>query len=118
MGTLTMFIDAKIISECSDHPKKHIGAIIVYKGNIIAQGYNVGDIHAEEMALNMLDKVPYGSVMYIYGLSPCLPCAKMILESGIKEVNVLKVYDVGQWEMSCKQALRFLAENNIKVLVS
>ena len=92
--------------------RKKVGAIIVKNNNIIAIGYN-GTIsgfpnicesengntrsdvlHAESNAIAKCAKSTNsseGSTLYVT-LSPCFECAKIIIQSGIKEVIYLEEY--------------------------
>ncbi|NLB88824.1 MAG: bifunctional diaminohydroxyphosphoribosylaminopyrimidine deaminase/5-amino-6-(5-phosphoribosylamino)uracil reductase RibD, partial [Syntrophomonadaceae bacterium] len=77
-------------------PNPLVGAVIVKDGKIIGEGYHkkAGSFHAEIEALNSADKDEVkGATMYVtlepcshYGRTP--PCAKAIIEAGIKEVVV------------------------------
>ena len=92
--------------------RKKVGAIIVKDNNIIAIGYN-GTIsgfenicelkdgttnpevlHAESNAIAKCARSTNnsdGAVLYVT-LSPCFECAKIIIQSGIKEVYYLEQY--------------------------
>ena len=96
---------AEIIAQRSHHPTFKVGAIIVTEDNtqVLSVGYNgnaaglpnipdssepgcSGLIHAEINALLKLDyNNPKNKKMYLT-LSPCIDCAKAIINSGIKEV--------------------------------
>ena len=96
---------AEIIAQRSHHPTFKVGAIIVTDDNtqVLSVGYNgnaaglpnipdssepgcSGLIHAEINALLKLDyNNPKNKKMYLT-LSPCIDCAKAIINSGIKEV--------------------------------
>ena len=96
---------AEIIAQRSHHPTFKVGAIIVTDDNtqVLSVGYNgnaaglpnrpdsdvsgcSGLIHAEINALLKLDyNNPKNKKMYLT-LSPCVDCAKAIINSGIKEV--------------------------------
>lgn len=102
---------AKRVSEMSYDTDTKVGAVIVKDGNIISMGWNgtpagfpnecksttTGStlpyvIHAEANAIcklsrdggNGLDATIYTTV------APCMECTKLILQSGIKEVVVVK----------------------------
>jgi len=102
---------AKRVSEMSYDTDTKVGAVIVKDGNIISMGWNgtpagfpnecksttTGStlpyvIHAEANAIcklsrdggNGLDATLYTTV------APCMECTKLILQSGIKEVVVVK----------------------------
>ena len=109
-----MFIEAKLISRYSDHPIKKVGAIIEYKGKVFSQGYNiVNKTHAEAMAIHSLEKAPRSTTMWLYGLPPCLGCAKLIVASKVKYLNIYVAYELGDWEKSCSLAKEYLKENNV-----
>ena len=74
-------------------PNPLVGAVIVRDGKIIAEGWHrqAGTPHAEIHALNMAGDLARGSTLYVI-LEPCShfgrtpPCAKKIVEAGIKRV--------------------------------
>jgi dCMP deaminase len=104
---------AKIWSQLSKADRKKVGCIIVKDGSIISDGYNgtpigfdnaceielnINDcsvlktkpevLHAESNAITKLAKSTHSSkdsTMYIT-IAPCIDCAKLIIQSGIKRV--------------------------------
>ena len=106
---------ARIFAELSSAKRKHVGAVVVKDDRIISIGYNgmpsgwdndceviahtdfTGTIvtktkpevlHAESNAIAKLAKSTEsgdGASMFIT-CAPCMDCAKMIFQSGIKEV--------------------------------
>lgn len=106
---------AKIFAECSTARRLHVGAIVVKDDRIISIGYNgmpsgwdnncedeirwpTGEVrfletkpevlHAESNAISKLARSSEsgdGATMFITH-SPCLDCAKLIYQSGIKSV--------------------------------
>ena len=74
-------------------PNPLVGAVIVRDGKIIAEGWHrkAGTPHAEIHALNMAGELAKNSTLYVT-LEPCShfgrtpPCAKAIVEAGIKKV--------------------------------
>ena len=108
----TVYINiAKEISSLSKCERAKVGAILVKDGNIISMSYNgtpsgmnnccerngvtVQDvIHAEMGAILKAARSGYavgGAELYLT-LSPCVDCAKLILQSGIKRVFYLQEY--------------------------
>jgi len=105
---------AKRVGEMSYDIDTKVGAVIVKDGNIISMGWNgtpsgfdnsckdhsTGStlpivIHAEANAICKLAKsstTGEGSTLYCT-LSPCIECAKLILQSGISNVVVGKLYE-------------------------
>lgn len=98
-----------ILSTASYCKRKQVGCIIVKDGNIISQSYNgmpsgfdnncedqKGEtkdevLHAESNAITKMAKSTIsceGASLYVT-LSPCLNCAKLILQSGIKRLYYL-----------------------------
>lgn len=77
------------------NPNPLVGAVIVKDGEIIAEGYHemLGCAHAEVSAFNNANKDVSGGTLYV-NLEPCShygrtpPCAKAIIEKGIKEVVI------------------------------
>jgi len=108
----TLYMDiAERISEMSYDTDTKVGAIIVKDGNIISMGWNGTPsgfpndckhpntgvtlpyvIHAEANAICKLARDGgngLGATLYTT-LAPCMECTKLILQSGISEVVVLK----------------------------
>jgi len=102
---------AKEISTLSKCERAKVGAILVKDGNIISMSYNgtpagmnnccerngltvLEVIHAEVGAILKAARSGYavgGAELYLT-LSPCVDCAKLILQSGIKRVIYLQEY--------------------------
>lgn len=102
---------AKEVSNASYCEKYKVGAVIVKDDNIISFGYNGTPsgfenicevdgktkkevLHAESNAITKCAKNGYSSnnsQMYLT-LSPCYNCAKLIIQSGIKEVYYIQQY--------------------------
>ena len=84
---------AKIISQRSYDPRFKVGAVIVTEDNtqVLAVGYN-GNHRGGK---NVVDSEDYNNPkrkkMYVT-LSPCLACAKLILNAAIDEVFYLEDY--------------------------
>jgi diaminohydroxyphosphoribosylaminopyrimidine deaminase/5-amino-6-(5-phosphoribosylamino)uracil reductase len=80
------------------NPNPLVGAIIVKDGKIIAKGYHkaFGLAHAEVDAINNAKERLVGSTLYV-NLEPCShygktpPCAKAIIEAGIKNVVIAMI---------------------------
>lgn len=78
-------------------PNPSVGAILVYKNNIISEGYTspFGGAHAEVNCLQNIDdkEILNQSTLYV-SLEPCShygktpPCSNLIIEKGIKKVVV------------------------------
>lgn len=78
-------------------PNPMVGAVIVYKGNIIGEGYHqeYGTAHAEVNAINSVrDKTLLKDSTLYVNLEPCShqgktpPCADLIISMGIKYVVI------------------------------
>ena len=102
---------AKEVSLLSHCERSKVGAVLVKDGNIIAFGYNGTPagmnnccerndvtvpevIHAEMNAILKAARSGHavgGAELYLT-LSPCVDCAKLILQSGIKRVFYLQEY--------------------------
>ena len=102
---------SKLISERSYDPRTKVGAVVVTEDNtqVLSVGYNgnhrggansvdsaepglSGLIHAEVNALVKMDyNNPKRKVMYVTH-SPCLACAKLIINANIHEVKYLEEY--------------------------
>jgi dCMP deaminase len=119
---------AKEISQMSYCTRAKVGCVLVKDGNIISMGYNgmptgmdnccedaneLGEqitrfevLHAESNALLKATRAGFsteGSTMYCT-LSPCKDCSKLILQSGVKRVVYLELYnrDAGSVEFLSK----------------
>lgn len=77
------------------HPNPMVGAVFVKNGEIIGEGYHqkAGEAHAEVHALKAAGESAKGATLYVtlepcahYGKTP--PCAKRVIEAGIKRVVV------------------------------
>lgn len=77
------------------YPNPLVGAVLVRKGRILAEGYHrfFGGPHAEAEALGRFSSVPRGSTLYVT-LEPCStfgktpPCTRLIYEKGVRHVVV------------------------------
>ena len=126
-----MMQTAKIWAEQSSCDRNKVGAIIANEGRIISNGYNgtitgadntceeVVDgvviskntvVHAEANALMFAAKngIPTNGCSIYITLSPCIECAKMIIQAGIKEVIYSEDYRINH-------GTEFLRKHNIKV---
>lgn len=114
-----------------------VGSIIYRDGDILSGGYNrfpkgiyksrfriteetknTFTVHAEANAITTAAKEGIsldGSTMIIVGKCPCTECAKLIINSGIKEV-ICPIPDVnGKWSDNNKLAIKILEVAKIKV---
>lgn len=118
---------AKLIAKHSHAERKKTGAIIVKDIRIISTGYNGTPagfpnqcedsnfntlpevLHAESNAITKCAKSTEsseGSILYTT-LSPCIECAKLIIQAGIKEVYYFEEYRT-------KEGIELLEFANIK----
>lgn len=80
------------------NPNPLVGAVIVKNAEIIAEGYHeaLGYAHAEIAAFNNVKQDVSGGTLYV-NLEPCSnygktpPCARAIIEAGIKEVVIAMI---------------------------
>lgn len=112
------------LAECGwgmTNPNPLVGALIVKDGRVVSEGYHekLGHNHAEVSAFKNAIEDVKGATMYV-NLEPCShygktpPCAKAIIEAGIKEVFV------GMVDPNPKVAgngINLLRENGIDVTV-
>ncbi|MCY6960535.1 bifunctional diaminohydroxyphosphoribosylaminopyrimidine deaminase/5-amino-6-(5-phosphoribosylamino)uracil reductase RibD [Clostridium brassicae] len=100
-------------------PNPLVGAIIVKNNKVIGEGYHefYGGPHAEVNAFRNATEDVKGAKMYVtlepcshYGKTP--PCAKAIIENGIKEV-VIGMKDPNP--LVAGKGIKILEENGIKV---
>lgn len=112
-----LFIDiAYRVSYMSHDTDRQVGAIIIKDGNILSMGYNGMPsgmsnncknnkgatnkevIHAEANAICKLARSTgssEGATIYST-LSPCIDCAKLILQSGIKQIVYAEAYHIDE----------------------
>ena len=80
------------------NPNPLVGAVVVKDGKIIGEGWHkkFGGPHAEVWALNEAGENAEGATIYVT-LEPCShqgktpPCARRIVEAGIKKIVLLLV---------------------------
>lgn len=119
---------SRVLSAMSKAKRKKVGAALVTKNGVILTGYNGTPsgsdntcedsdgntkpevLHAE---LNCILKAAKEGVSVVDGslyvtLSPCLQCAAMLVQVGIKEVFYYETY-------RCTKGIEFLKENGIKI---
>ena len=86
-------LELAALGEGSVNPNPLVGAVVVKDGVVVGEGYHkkYGGPHAEVFALEMAGEKAYGADIYVtlepcshYGKTP--PCAKKIIEMGIKDV--------------------------------
>lgn len=103
------------------NPNPLVGAVIVKDGRIIGEGYHkvYGGHHAEVNAINNATEDIKGTTMYVtlepcshYGKTP--PCAKAIVESGIKKV-VIGLKDPNP--LVAGRGIKILEDSGIEVMV-
>ena len=77
---------ARIWAENSYCERRQVGALIVRGDAIISDGYN--GLHAEANAITKVAKSnnsSLGATLYVTA-SPCIECAKLIIQAGIRRV--------------------------------
>lgn len=88
-------LELAALGEGSVNPNPLVGAVVVKDGVVVGEGYHkkYGGPHAEVFALEMAGEKAYGADIYVtlepcshYGKTP--PCAKKIIEMGIKRCIV------------------------------
>jgi len=86
------------LGEGATSPNPMVGAVVVNQGEIVGKGYHqqYGGPHAEVFALDKAGEKAEGADLYVtlepcshYGKTP--PCAKKVIDSGIKRVVVSMV---------------------------
>ena len=87
---------ARIWAENSYCKRRQVGALVVKDKMIISDGYNGKPyvLHAEANAITKLARSSNnsdGSTLYVTA-SPCIECAKLIIQSGIKRVVYAEKY--------------------------
>ena len=125
---------AEVVSSRATCKRRKIGVVIVDKEHhIISTGYNgspPGQPHCNDVGCLLIDKrcrrtihgdvnsiihcqdrnALIGSTMYIYGGSPCTPCAQAIVSARITRVVCSEEYPE-------PQAIEFLKQANIEVVI-
>lgn len=118
---------AKRFAQCSTAERLQVGAVVVKDDRIISIGYNGTPrgwdnlceengktkpevLHAEANAITKLAKSTEsgdGSVLFCTH-SPCIDCAKLIVQSGITEVYYDEHY-------RSEEGLKFLVKSGIRI---
>lgn len=129
-----------VVASRSKDPSTKIGAVITSKNNtIIATGFNgfpkrvyeggnrkerpqkyLYTVHAEMNAITFSDyaKTSESSTkIYVNNIPPCNVCAGLIINAGIKEVNIINKEVPEQWKASCRVGLEMFIETDVKVKV-
>lgn len=130
----------KVFEQRSTCIRLKVAAIIVKDGRIISTGWNgvpsgmihckeyfkdksienhhdfseKYEIHSEANAISFAAKTGIStnnSILFV-SLSPCVNCAKLIIQSGIKEIYYITKYD----NEDSNIAIENLLKNNIKVI--
>lgn len=132
---------ATLIGSWSKDPSRKIGAVIVDKDNrIVSTGFNgfarnildasdrLNDkdtkrslmLHAEENAILYAKQDLTNCKLYISGLPPCIHCASMIIQSGIKTVyfkNLREDKSVSEfWQKNLETSKNLLNEANVELI--
>ncbi|WP_298705062.1 bifunctional diaminohydroxyphosphoribosylaminopyrimidine deaminase/5-amino-6-(5-phosphoribosylamino)uracil reductase RibD [uncultured Veillonella sp.] len=103
------------------HPNPMVGAVVVKDGRIIGEGYHhkAGEAHAEVNALREAGAEAQGATLYVtlepcahYGKTP--PCAKRVIEAGLKRV-VVSIVDPNP--LVAGKGIAMLEEAGIEVTV-
>lgn len=127
---------AKHVSSWSRDPSTKVGAVITRADNtIVSLGFNgfprgVMDsedryndrhvkhrlvVHAEANAILNAREPIYGCTIYINPLFPCNECAKLICQSGIKQVVVFNHETPAHWMSSVSDASLMFNESGVVV---
>ncbi len=130
---------AREVSSWSKDPSRKVGAVAVRNNRIVAQGYNgfprkfpdVDEwyqdretkykyiVHAE---LNLiLNAVYHGitlkdSTVYLYGLPPCVECAKALAQAGVNRLVIFHGDLPARWADSLNTASEVLAMTQVEVV--
>jgi dCMP deaminase len=119
---------AKLVAQQSYAEDRKVGAVIVKDDNIISFSYNGTPrgwnnetqnldgqtksmvLHAETQAIAKVSRSTLssnGATLYST-LSPCIDCAKLIYQVGIKRLVYIDTY-------KCTDGIQFLKDNNVMV---
>jgi len=105
----------------STSPNPMVGAVLVYQGKIVGEGYHkrAGSPHAEVEALKDAKSNTKGTTLYV-NLEPCShygktpPCTRAIIDAGIGRV-VIAMEDPNP--RVCGEGIRSLRESGIEVTI-
>lgn len=125
---------AEYVAQWSKDPSTRVGAVIVNDEKIvIGMGYNgfprgIVDnsnmlsnrelkykliVHAEINAILNANGSVKGCTLYTYPLPPCMDCAKLLIQAGLKRVVAPPPPE--RWLLSCKDAHKFLEEAGVVI---
>lgn len=129
---------AECVSQWSKDPSTKVGAVIVdpETQRVISVGFNgfprgIQDnaerlllretkydliIHAEMNALQFAERSVKGCTLYVYPLPPCIRCATMIIQSGIKRVVSSAAWPTkwGHWKNSIAKSVQLFNEAEVE----
>jgi dCMP deaminase len=127
----------KEVAKLSPDPSTQCGCLIVQNGSVVGEGWNDFPngveathirlnnrdvklrymIHAEVAAILSLNTIKdaEGADLYVYPLRPCLECAKLIIEAGIKRVFVYEHQKLDRWSESQRYAQELFDEVGVEV---
>ena len=131
---------AEHVAQWSKDPSTKTGAVIVDEDHrVISVGFNghaknIVDtderlynrdlkykliIHAERNALLFAERSLKGCTLYVYPFAPCLACASMVIQSGIKRVvsPVIPPHLVERWGEELKMSTEIFMEAGVRVNV-
>lgn len=129
---------AKLVSKRSTCPKKQVGSVLIRNGRIIAIGYNgvlpgedpmigynpetgeTATVHAEANLISFCARngiKTEGCELWVT-LSPCVKCAELIIQSGIKTVIFLEPYrDTSSVKILKKQGIEVMHYTNDNFII-
>lgn len=127
---------AELVSQWSKDPSTKVGAVIVDPSSqrVISLGFNgfprgVKDteerlilretkydliIHAEMNALQFAERSVMGCTLYVYPFPPCIRCAVMLIQAGIKRIVAPSSWPE-RWNASMQHAFEIFDEAGVEV---
>lgn len=133
---VTMLRIARALAVRSTCSRANVGAVIVREGRIISTGYNGAPsklphcdhtddlpfngcrvaVHAEANAIAFAARhgVSTNDAILYTTLTPCLPCAQLIINAGITSVVAGELYrDLEGWELLSKVNVELVTEESL-----
>jgi deoxycytidylate deaminase len=110
---------AYYISSLSDYSKYHVGCILVYKGRIISEGWNMEKTHPIQKRYNRFRFNSDDNPHKLHAETICILRANQYKDKFSKSVlYIFREHCNGKWALArpCLSCMNFIKDNGIKKL--